>query len=101
MSFGRFSFGQEAAYRFKAGDGMQLEPFVAIQGIWAFDKDDAAPALSGLDAGRSAARAKIQPGLTISKDESFALRASGHYDGIGDDKFEACGGQLWLNVPLN
>jgi hypothetical protein len=30
-----------------------------------------------------------------------ALRASGSYDGIGDDDFEAWSGKLWLNIPLD
>ena len=46
-------------------------------------------------------RAKLEGGLQITRANGWSFRASANYDGIGADDFEAYGGQLWLEIPLN
>ncbi len=37
----------------------------------------------------------------VRMQNGLGLRAAGTYDGIGADDFEAYGGSLWINVPLD
>ena len=99
-TLGRVTFGPEFGYRFKLEDGTTAEPFVSIQGLWDFEKQGA-PIVAGSIGSGSDLRAKVQGGVSFVAPSGYTLRASGGVDGLGDDKFEAYSGQLWINMPLN
>jgi hypothetical protein len=100
ISLGRVTFGPEIGYRFQAADGTYIEPHASITGIWDFDKSDAL-VLGDEVVGTDEFRGKLQAGILFTMPSGYTVRARGSYDGIGSDDFEAYGGQLWVNLPLN
>ena len=100
-TLGRMTFGPEIGHRFTLDSGIVLEPFVSLQGVWDFDKD-LAPFVNGVAAGTSEFRGKVQAGVTLLAPQSgTTVRATGSFDGLGDDSFKAYSGQLWINIPVN
>jgi outer membrane autotransporter protein len=100
VSLGRVNFGPEIGYRFTAADGSTIEPLVAIEGLWDFDKDGAVQ-VNGTTVSTNDVRAKIKAGINVIGASGYAIKMTGVYDGIGDDEFESYGGQLWIDMPLN
>lgn len=96
---GRLSFGPEIAYAFQAGDGLTVEPYASLTGMWDFDKQSALSS-GGFVTAESDVRAKAEAGVLVRSLSGTSLRLSGTYDGIGSRDVSAAGGQLWLNVPL-
>ncbi len=100
ISLGRLTFGPEIGYQHKLSDGTVVEPHVSIQGIWNFDSEDITLS-NGLKLDDSDLRGRVEGGVIIRMPSGFAMRFAADYDGIGDEDFEAYGGQVWINVPLN
>jgi hypothetical protein len=99
ITIGRMTFGPEFGYRHIADDGTLVEPQLSIKGIWNFDDDDLVLSTGAVKPDEL--RAAVEAGLMVKLPDGKALRASGSYDGIGDDDFEAWSGKLWLNIPLD
>lgn len=100
VSLGRLQFGPEIARRFEMPAGYFIEPQLAIRGMWDFDANDDVT-VSGLTYSTGDFRGLVEVALTIQRPSDFNLRISARYDGIGVAGYDAFGGQLWLNIPLN
>ena len=100
ISLGRMTFGPEIGYRFIAQNGSVLEPFVGLQGIRDFAKT-ADTTIAGVVIGNDPFRGKVEIGATLRSPSGVFLRASGSYDGIGDDQFHAYQGRATVSVPFN
>ena len=100
VSLGRVTFGPEIGYRFFAADGTIIEPHAALIGMWDFDKPDALVFADEI-VGTDEFRGKVQAGVLFTMPSGYTVRATGSYDGLGSDDFDAYGGQLWVNMPLN
>jgi outer membrane autotransporter protein len=100
VALGRLTFGPEIGYRFDAGGGLSIEPHVAIKGLWDFDHEDNL-AINGVAVASDDFRARLEGGVLATLPGGLGLRATGSYDGLGAADYEAWGGQLWVNVPLN
>jgi hypothetical protein len=72
---------------------------LGLTGIWNFDSDDLV--INGVVEETNDTRAKLEGGVMIRTPDGWALRAAGMYDGIGGDDFEAYGGSLWINIPMD
>ena len=102
MTLGRFSFGSEFGYRHQAAGGSIVEPHVAIKGLWDFDDaGNLSNTLADTVASADDLRGKVEGGILFTRPDGVSMRATGSYDGIGADDFEAYSGKLWLNFPLN
>ncbi|MBY0225547.1 MAG: autotransporter domain-containing protein, partial [Hyphomicrobium sp.] len=97
---GRLNFGPEIGYGFLLADGTILEPMVSVQGLWDFEGADAIT-FNEIPGTTSDLRAKVQAGVTLTAPWGYTIRATGMIDGLGSDDYEAYGGQLMLNMPLN
>jgi outer membrane autotransporter protein len=100
VALGRVTFGPEIGYRFFTNDGTAVEPHVALQGLWDFEKPDVL-VIGSQVVGPDTFRGKVEGGLLFTMPQGFSLRATGSYDGIGSSDFHAYGGQLWVNQPLH
>ncbi len=100
VSLGRLSFGPEFGWRHQAANGTIIEPHASITGIWDFDDAGRLTTLAGTVTSPNDLRAKIEGGVLITRPNGVSLRATGSYDGIGDDDFSAYSGKLWVSVPL-
>ncbi|MCP4243031.1 MAG: hypothetical protein GY772_20960, partial [bacterium] len=78
-----------------------IEPHASITGLWDFDDAGNLTTLAGTVAGANDLRAKVEGGVLFTRPGGVSLRATGSYDGIGDDDFSAYSGKLWVNLPLN
>ena len=102
MTLGRVSVGSEPGYRHQTDGGAVIEPHAAITELWDFDgAGDVTNTLAGTVASPNDLRAKIEGGVRFTRPDGVSFRATGSYDGIGDDDVEAYGGKLWLGFPLN
>ena len=100
VSLGRVTFGPEIGYKFFAADGTIIEPHAALVGMWDFDKPDALVFADEI-VGTDDFRGKVQGGVLFTMPSGYTVRATGSYDGLGSGDFDAYGGQLWVNMPLN
>ena len=46
-------------------------------------------------------RGLVEAGATLTTTNGLSIRATGSYDGIGDDDFEAYKGQFFVIMPFN
>jgi hypothetical protein len=100
MALGRVTFGPEIGYRYFASDGSIIEPHMALQGLWDFEKPDTLT-LGSEVVGPDDFRGKLEAGVMLMMPEGASVRATGAYDGIGSDDFHAYSGQMWVNLPLH
>jgi outer membrane autotransporter protein len=100
LALGRVTFGPEIGYRYFASDGSIIEPHMALQGLWDFEKPDTLT-LGSEVVGPDDFRGKFEAGVMFMMPEGASVRATGSYDGIGSDDFHAYGGQMWVNLPLH
>jgi uncharacterized repeat protein (TIGR01451 family) len=100
LALGRVTFGPEIGYRYFASDGSIIEPHMALQGLWDFEKPDTLT-LGNEVVGPDDFRGKLEAGVMFMMPEGASVRATGSYDGIGSDDFHAYGGQMWVNLPLH
>ncbi len=99
VSLGRLAVGPEVAYRIEVGSAAIFEPFVGVKGVWDFART-AETTAAGEPVGSDAWRGRLEAGTTLRVPSGLSLRASGAYDGIGDDKFRAWQGRASVVVPL-
>lgn len=100
VSLGRVTFGPEVVYRIAAGAGTVIEPMASLKGLWDFDHEENM-VINGIVASPDDFRGRFEGGVMITMPGGLSLRATGNCDGVGTGDFEAYGGQLWANVPLN
>jgi outer membrane autotransporter protein len=99
-SLGRLNFGPEIGYSIPLADGSILEPLVNVQGLWDFDGANPIT-FNEVPGTTSDLRARVQAGVTLTAPWGYSIRATGMYDGLGSDDYEAYGGQLMVDMPLN
>lgn len=99
-TLGRLNFGPEIGYSIPLADGSVHEPLINVQGLWDFDGANPIT-FNEVPGTTSDLRAKVQAGVTLMAPWGYSIRATGMYDGLGSDDYEAYGGQLMVNMPLN
>jgi hypothetical protein len=99
ITLGRMTAGTEVGYEIKSADGSSVEPHVGVKGIWTFDSD--AIEINGIETDVDDFRAILEAGVIIRSADGLAVRAAATYDGIGAANYEAWGGNIWINIPLN
>lgn len=99
VGLGRLKFGPEVARRFLTSSGTWIEPHAALRGLWDFAATDVT--IGGIDFSQEGFRGIAELGVIIQRPDRINFRAAAKYDGIGAAGFDAYGGQIWINVPLN
>ncbi len=99
VGLGRLKFGPEIARRFFTSSGTVIEPHAALRGLWDFAATDVT--IGGVDFSQEGFRGIAELGVIIQRPDGINVSAAAKYDGIGADGFDAYGGRLWINVPLN
>ncbi|MCB1385972.1 MAG: DUF11 domain-containing protein [Nitratireductor sp.] len=99
ISLGEVRFGPTFSRTIALADGTMVTPSIGISGVWNFDIDTAAATQSSV-AGTNDLRARADFGLSMVNSLGWTLNASGYYDGIGVDGYEAVGGKLKLVIPI-
>lgn len=100
VELGRVTFGTEIGTKIMHADGSSIEPHASIEGIWTFEGDEDV-VIDGVATGVDEFRGKAEAGVILRSADGYALRAAASYDGLGDDDYEAWGGSVWFNIPLN
>jgi hypothetical protein len=100
VSIGQAKFGPEISYRGAFVNGMAIEPFASLEGIWTFSEDGIDDLVVDTLAGNNELRGKVGAGVKALTAGGTALSISGSYDGLGDDDFQAISGELRLAIPL-
>ncbi len=101
VSLGRVTFGPKVSTSFASADGNLITPHIGIKGIWDFEKTDIVDLTTGLAEGSDGFRGRVDGGVSMSLANGWSVVGEGHYDGIGANDFEAYGGSVRVNVPLN
>jgi len=84
---GELNFGPKLVWTMNLDDGSVFSPSVGLSGISSF----------GANTGT---RAKLDLGFKYKNPKGWVLSGDAYYDGIGQSGFDAIGGKLKLNVPL-
>ena len=100
MSIGQAKFGPEISYRGEIVNGVVVQPFASLEGIWTFSADGADELVVDTLAGNNELRGKVGAGVKALTGGGTVLTISGSYDGLGDDDFQAVSGELRLGIPL-
>jgi len=100
VSIGQAKFGPEISYRGEVVNGVAIEPFASIEGIWTFSEEGSDDLVVDTLAGNNELRGKVGVGVKAQAAGGTALSIYGSYDGLGDDDFQAVSGQLRLAIPL-
>jgi outer membrane autotransporter protein len=99
VSLGEVKFGPEFSQTFVLDDGSIFTPNFGVFGVWNFDieeNDTSEPVPLGDDD----LRARLDAGLSFTNTMGWIFSASGYYDGVGVDDYNAFGGKLRLSIPL-
>ncbi len=81
-------------------NGIAIEPFASIEGIWTFSEEGSDDLVVDTLAGNNELRGKVGVGVKALTAGGTTLSISGSYDGLGDDAFQAISGELRLAIPL-
>ncbi len=100
VRLGRLQFGPEIGYVHTLRDGTTLEPHGKLEGIWHFAGRQTLT-MNSIALEQDAFRGKASAGLIVTRPSGINLRGVVTYDGLGSDDFDAIGGEVWLNIPLN
>jgi len=96
----RLAFGPEVSRRFTFGDDVSFEPYAGIKGVLDFAEEGDTTAAGTPVAGGSL-HARVELGASLRNSEGLTFRASGSYDGVGDNGFHSTEGKASLIVPLH
>ncbi len=100
VSFGRLTFGPEAAYLYRPTADWLIRPQVGSSGIWTFGEADAVDAATGIADGGGELRARVEGGVSVTYADRYTMTGDVFYDGIGADDFDAYGGSLAFDVTI-
>ena len=81
-------------------NGIAIEPFASLEGIWTFSEGGIDDLVVDTLAGNNKLRGKVGAGVKAVTAGGTTLAISGSYDGLGDDAFQAILGELRLAIPL-
>lgn len=91
---GTVAFGPTIRRRIAMENGTVFTPFTTVTGIWTFEQKNTATALSSQPGlAEEGIRAKLEAGFDVASETGLSLSISGHYDGIGDNGYNAYGGK--------
>lgn len=89
---GTLEFGPTISTQMELAEGVAVEPFTTVEGIWTFRQENTATAFSnqpGLADRGLRGRAEI--GVRLTGEHAWLFSASAYFDGIGDPEFSAWG----------
>jgi len=99
ITLGEVRFGPSFSKTLQPGSGSIFTPTFGIAGVWNFDvANNAASQANTL--GDNDLRARVDAGFSFTNTLGWTLAASGYYDGIGLDDYEAMGGKVRLTIPV-
>ena len=81
-------------------NGVAIQPFASLEGIWTFSEDGTDDLVVDALAGNNELRGKVGAGVKAVTAGGTALSISGSYVGLGADDFQAVSGELRLAIPL-
>ena len=100
VKLGRLTFGPKFTTNYRVGGNIALSPFFAVKGIWDFKRDDLVNTVNGFAISTSDVRARFEAGAEVQLTGGVTVKGEGFYDGIGVNDFDAYGGSVRANVPL-
>ena len=100
-SIGQFTFGPRISYVIRHHDGSMFEPFVALKGVWTFERTANITAADDFVAGGQPFTGKLEAGAKIWIASGVTLEGLGAIDNLGDSNAPAYRGQASIRVPLN
>ncbi len=100
LSLGQIKFGPEIAYRHGAPNEVMLEPRVALEGIWNFDRHTKSSIVIDEQGATEELRGRVEVGARVIAPGGLTFSATASYDGIGTSSYEAVSGRLLLTIPL-
>ena len=84
---GQAKFGPEISYRGAFVNGVVIEPFAAIEGIWTFSEEGTDDLVVDTLAGNNELRGKVGAGIKAVTAGGTTLAISGSYDAPEPDRF--------------
>jgi outer membrane autotransporter protein len=100
IALGQAKLGPEVGYRYRLANGAIVEPRLLVEGIWNFLREGGSVDIDDLAFGEEV-RARAEAGVSLRTAGGATFGAAVSYDGIGSGDFQAVGGRLRVQVPLN
>lgn len=100
VALGQAKIGPEIAYRHRRPDGTVIEPRLALEGIWNFDRHTNSSLFISEEGVGEELRGRVELGVRMTTPAGMTLGASASYDGLGLRDYSAVGGKLLLTIPL-
>lgn len=100
-SLGQLTFGPRMSYLAHRSDGTVAEPFVALKGVWTYDRSADWSDTAGLVSGSVPFTGKIEAGAKLWFPSGVTVEGFGAFDSIGDAQVSAYRGQASVRIPLN
>jgi outer membrane autotransporter protein len=100
VALGQAKFGPEVAYRYRRPDGTVIEPRLALEGIWNFDRHTNSTLFISEEGVGEELRGRVELGVRMTTAAGMTLGASASYDGLGSGDYSAVSGRLLLTIPL-
>ena len=100
-SLGQLTFGPRISYLARRSDGTVAEPFVALKGVWTYDRSADWSDTAGLVSGSAPFTGKIEAGAKLWFPSGVTVEGFGAFDSIGDAQASAYRGQASVRIPLN
>ena len=99
LSLGRVNFGPKIATTFTGSDGTTFSPYATLAGLYDFEGGRVTD-LEGFVINEGRLRGRFTGGLNLLGSSGWNLGSAMFYDGIGQDKIEAMGFNLSLNLSF-
>ncbi|MCP4993157.1 MAG: hypothetical protein GY934_05140, partial [Gammaproteobacteria bacterium] len=96
---GTLTFGPKITFLANGHDGLQMHPFITVEGVWDFKAPDIYD-VSGIASGTEQLRAQAGFGISILTGQGTNVQASYTYDGIGINDYESHTAELSAILSL-
>ena len=100
-NLGQVTFGPKIGYFMASGHGGGFEPFVAIKGVWTFERSANITPPGDYVAGSEPFTGKLEAEAQFLMPGGVSIEGLGALDNIGDSGATAYRGRASIGVPLN
>lgn len=101
VELGRLEIGGEVGYRMELDNGVIVDPYVSLHGLYDFQTEGRVAVSQTVSTKQGTLRARVGGGVTVNFGNGAHAQVGIAYDGIGEDDYEAISGHARVAVPLD
>lgn len=101
VELGRLEIGGEVGYRVEMDNGVIVDPYVSLHGLYDFQTEGRVAVSQTVSTKQGTLRARVGGGVTVNFGNGAHAQVGIAYDGIGEDDYEAVSGHARVAIPLD